>query len=120
MTEVPVPFHIAHAGLIEDTAARLHLALDGEGAVPPKTLEGAQLVWGHIYGYLRSSIPNPVPADLMAVAVSAGLRVTKGFADTGSMIVRRGEYNDVADFRPWTGFMLVERVILNRYRTTVR
>lgn len=119
MTETPMPFDIAYAGLIEDTAARLHLALDGEGAVPPKTLEGARLIWEHIYGYLRSSIPEPVPSDLMAVAVSAGLRMTKGITNTGTMFVRRGEYNDVADFRPWTGFMLVERIILNRYRKTV-
>lgn len=104
---------------IYETANRVHLALDGEGAVSDKTTEGAQLIWEHIHGYLRGAVPYPVPRDLMGVAVSAGLRMSKGFANTGTMIVRRGEYSDVADFRPWTGFMLVERVVLNRYRKTV-
>jgi hypothetical protein len=102
-----------------ETAHRLHVALsDGEGNVPPTTLEGSQIVWEHVFGLLRGSIPYPVPDDLMGVAVSAGLRISKGFAQTGQLFIRQGEYNEIADLRPWLGFLLVERMILDRYRKT--
>lgn len=109
---------------ITETATRLHLALEGgeflgPNVVPERITEGSRITWQHISGYLRGNVPEPIPEDLMGVAVAAGLRITKGFGTTGSLFLRHGEYNDVADLRPWLGFLLVERMILNRYRITV-
>lgn len=105
---------------VDHIAERLHVALsNGEGVVSDRTHEGAQMVCDLIWGYLRGNVPDPLPADLETVAVIAGLRITKGFSQTGTMFLHSGEYNSIADFRPWMGFMLAEKIVLDRYRKTV-
>ena len=58
--------------------------------------------------------------DDMAVAFAGGLRIAKGMTDTGALILRAGEASNEIEFRPWTGFMLTERIVLNRYRRAMR
>ncbi|GAA3684319.1 hypothetical protein GCM10022237_48620 [Nocardioides ginsengisoli] len=102
---------------ILETARRMGIAFHRDERVPPqRTLEGARLAWEAIYGHLRGRVPYPVPPDLLGVAVSASLRIAKGFAFTGTMFLQNGNFNGTADLRPWAGFMLVEKVTLNRYR----
>lgn len=79
----------------------------------------AEHAWWFILSVLRGRIPEPVPGDLMWVSKAAGLRIAKGMVDTGSMLIKSGEVMREMEYRPWTGFMLVERLILNRYRKTV-
>ncbi len=113
----PAPEPLDYVSTILATAYRVKIAFEDSPAVPhSRTMEAAEMVWGLIYGQLRGRIPYPVPPDLMSVAVSAGTRILKGFAFTGTAFIKQGQFNDVADLRPWSGFMVVERVILNRYR----
>lgn len=101
---------------IQETARRIRLAYEVHGVPATRTLEGSRLCWEAIYGHLRGRVPYPVPPDLMGVAVSAGLRISKGFAYSGAMFLQDGKFNGSADFRPWSGFMLNEKVTLGRYR----
>jgi hypothetical protein len=55
-------------------------------------------------------------ADRLGVAVSAGLWVCKGFAAAGTIFLKEGQFNGESEFRPWNGFLMPERITLNRYR----
>lgn len=67
-------------------------------------------------GHLRGRTPFPLPRDLMGVAVSAGLRILKGFAHSGTQMLDHGLNGGTVETLPWNGFMMVEKVTLNRYR----
>lgn len=115
---VEPPEPVDHESAVLATALRIKVAFTDRPHPPEaKTMESAEQVWGLIYGQLRGRIPFPVPPDLMTVAASAGVRIHKGFRDVGSGVLSRdGRMNDVIDLRPWSGWMMHERVILNRYR----
>lgn len=116
MTSTFPETHPWDAEAIERTAARLHASMDQDGPIPNRTKEAASQVWGHIYAYLRGRIPDPVPFDVENVAASAGLRIAKGIAEVGTLVVRQGEYSDMVEYKSWAGFLAVERMTLDRYR----
>lgn len=115
---VEAPDPVDYESAVLATAVRIKVAYNDRPAPPEaKTMEAAEIVWGLIYGQLRGRIPFPVPPDLMTVAASGGVRIHQGFSDLGKgLLGRDGRMSDVVDLRPWNGWMMHERVILNRYR----
>lgn len=117
--QIGPPGPTAHdwASAVEATAARIVAVFEKQPAIPQvRTIEAATTVWETIYGHLRGRIPYPVPPDLMGVSVSAGTRILKGIAYTGTAYLQNGMMNDIADLRPWNGFLIPERIVLARYR----
>src|SRR4051794_28020386 len=97
---------IGYSGAIAETAVRINVVL-GESRSSPvsdTTAEAAREVWGLLLGQLRGEVPEPVPDDLMAVAVSAGARIAKGVTNIGTMFLNGDAYAGQMEFRPWTGF----------------
>ena len=116
LIEVPLGA-IDLATAIADTAVKIREAMDDERTIiEDRFIRAAELVWAHLYGQLRGRIPSPVPFDLAGVAVSAGMRICEGFADTGAVFLNGGQYESQAEFRPWSGFLLPELLIIWRYR----
>lgn len=113
----PPPLPVSWDEIVVLTAERIEQAWDSDSReIPKRTLQGAQIVWEHVYGYLRGRIPYPVPVDLMGVSVSAGLRVCKGLSEVGALVLKQGQYADQVEFKAWIGFLAVERMTLDRYR----
>jgi hypothetical protein len=110
---------------IQETAADIAYVLNQTSGGQRETVRvdeiskmASEQVWHHILGLLRDRVPTPVPRDLMSVGRAGGLRIAKGMADTGAMLARAGEPVNEMEFRPWVGFMITERLILDRYRRT--
>lgn len=111
----PIPDNWDNA--VRVTAIRVRSTFDSDPGIPQvRTVEAAVTVWETIYGHLRGRIPYPVPPDLMGVSVSAGARILKGFAYSGTAYLQNGNMNDIADLRPWNGRLIPERIVLARYR----
>lgn len=103
---------------ITETAEKIQSAMESDGRTRPEDMyvTAAELVWGHLYGQLRGRVPVPIPFDLASVAVAAGMRIAKGYVDVGSIFLNQGQYQAQAEFRPWSGFLLPELLIIWRYR----
>lgn len=113
----------AKSGTAQDIAFVLTQVAGGtrdETRVGEVSTMAAEQVWAHITGLLRDRVPVDIPDDLFWVGKAAGLRIAKGMVDTGAMLLKAGQVVTEMEYRPWTGFMLTERLILNRYRKAVR
>lgn len=109
----PTPFDAA----VEAVAARIAVAFPANAHIPAERFnEGARVALEAIDGHLRGRTPFPLPRDLMGVAVQSGIRIFKGFAHSGTQMLNHGLHGGTVELTPWNGFLMVEKVTLNRYR----
>lgn len=89
----------------------------GDDSEVPRT--AASIATGVVMGYCRwSELPNPVPTDVLAVALAVALRLVMNLGQWSSMSDSAGSEGGSAKRRDggYQGLTLTEQTILNRWR----